>query len=358
MLLPYHWSTTGLYPIIPKRNHPPRTRLWIGQIMQTVSRGRARLIGYLFALAAGALWGTTGPLSTALYTEGAALTDVGFWRVLLSALGLAGYGLLFDRGLFRFDRRALLLVGLGGGVLVAIFEVGFQYAIAGVGVAPAVALLYTAPVTVAILARIFLGEALTLGRIAIAVVVMIGVALTVTGYVAGDVEPTAAASASTFRIGLIAGLLTALSYAGTTLLARYAVPRYGAVRVLFLEIGGGALVLAALLPLSGHTPQPATTAAGWIYIILLGLGAVLAANFCFFAGVRRIDAAPTAIAASIEPVVGAILALLLFDQRLTTLGWLGLVMVVAGVANGNREGEARRLEEIVAPVRAPAHPQV
>lgn len=326
--------------------------------MQTRSQGRTRLIGYLFALAAGALWGTTGPLSTALYAEGAALTDVGFWRVLLSAIGLALYGLLLDRDLFRIDRRAFLLVGLGGGLLVAIFEIGFQYAIAGVGVAPAVALLYTAPVTVAILARIFLREALTAARVAIAVVVMVGVALTVTGYVAGEGEASAAASASTFRIGLAAGLLTALSYAGTTLLARYAVPRYGAVRVLFLEIGGGALVLAALLPLTGHTPQPATTPAGWLYIALLGLGAVLAANFCFFAGVRRIDAAPSAVAASIEPVVGAVLALLLFDQRLTALGWMGLAMVVAGVAGGNREGSAEGLAEAAPSSPVPAHPQV
>lgn len=315
------------------------------------NRGRTRVVGYLFALAAGALWGTTGPLSTALYAEGAALTDVGFWRILVSSVGLAAYGLLFHRDLFRIDRRGLLLVGLGGGLLVAIFEVGFQFAIAGVGVAPAVALLYTAPVTVAILARILLGEALTAARIVIATVVMIGVALTVTGYVASETETTTAASASSFGIGLAAGLLTALSYAGTTLLARYAVPRYGAVRVLFLEIGGGTLILAALLPLTGHTPQIPETAAGWTYIALLGVGAVLAANFCFFAGVRRIDAAPTAVAASIEPVVGAVLALLLFNQQLTVFGWIGLAMVVAGVANGNRHDGLEGRADSTVPAR-------
>jgi len=32
--------------------------------------------------------------------------------------------------------------------------------------------------------------------------------------------------------------------------------------------------------------------------------------------------------------VGAVLALLLFSQRLTTLGWLGLLLVVGGVAAG------------------------
>jgi drug/metabolite transporter (DMT)-like permease len=49
------------------------------------------LIGFLFALAAGALWGTTGPLSTALYDLGAEVTDVGFWRVLLATVGFLVY---------------------------------------------------------------------------------------------------------------------------------------------------------------------------------------------------------------------------------------------------------------------------
>src|SRR3989441_5761194 len=43
--------------------------------------------------------------------------------------------------------------------------------------------------------------------------------------------------------GIAGGLLSALSYALTTLMARFAVPRYGAVRVLFLEALGGVAIL-------------------------------------------------------------------------------------------------------------------
>jgi drug/metabolite transporter (DMT)-like permease len=84
-------------------------------------------------------------------------------------------------------------------------------------------------------------------------------------------------------------------------------------------------------------------------VLALGAGAVLGANFFFFAAAHRIDAAPTAIAASIEPVVGALLALALFGQRLTLSGWIGLAMVVGGVAGGYaleslRDSQIRRLE--------------
>jgi len=295
-----------------------------------------RLAGYLFALAAGAIWGTTGPLSTALYRAGEAITGIGFWRLVIGLLGFLAYG-LFRPQLFRIDRKAWLLVGLGGGALVALFEVAYQFGIAGTGVAGAAALLYIAPVLVAILAKPLLGEQLTALRIVLAFVVMAGAALTVQGGshgagVAGGAGGAAAIPLPSLIQGVAGGLLAMLSFAGTTLLARYAVPRYGATQVLFLEILGGIVVLAIVLPSTGHTPLPPHTVGAWIYVLLLSLGSVLAANFFFFAAVKRIDAALTSVAATIEPVVGALLALLLFKQELSPLGWLGLTMVVGGVA--------------------------
>ena len=295
---------------------------------------RSRLAGYLFALGAGATWGTTGVLSTALYAEGAALTGIGFWRVLIGTLGLAAWGWTFSPDLFRADRRGWLLVGLGGGALVAVFEVAYQYAIAGTGVAGAAALLYTAPVIVAVLAQPILGEVLTPVRVLLAVAVMIGATLTVRGGSTGDVGAAAGDGLPGLAAGVVGGALAALSYAGTTLLARWAVPRYGAVKVLFLELAGGTVLLGLVLPLFGRPPAPPPTAGAWLYIVALAILTVLLANFFFFAAVRRIEAAPTAVAATIEPVVATLLALAVFDQRLTTLGWLGLALVVGGVAGG------------------------
>jgi drug/metabolite transporter (DMT)-like permease len=175
---------------------------------------RTRLVGYLYALGAGTLWGTTGVLSTALYAQGAEITGIGF-------------------------------------------------------------------------------------------------------------------------------LTAAAAYAGTTVLARSVVPRVGSVRFLFLEIAGGTVLLGALLPFMGRTPLPPSTGAAWGYVLVLAGATVLAANFLFFGGVKRIEAAPTAVAATIEPVVAALLALVLFTQHLTPGGWLGLAMVVGGVALGYARDAAR-----------------
>src|SRR3989441_12190410 len=171
----------------------------------------SRLAGYSFALAAGAIWGTTGPLSTALYRAGEAITGIGFWRLVIGLLGFLAYG-LFRPQLFRIDRKAWLLVGLGGGALVALFEVAYQFGIAGTGVAGAAALLYIAPVLVAILAKPLLGEQLTALRIVLRFVVMAGAALTVQGGSHG--AGAAAVPLPSLIEGVAGGLLALPSFPG------------------------------------------------------------------------------------------------------------------------------------------------
>ena len=292
---------------------------------------RARLLGYGAAIGAGALWGTTGPLSTALYAEGTALTGVGFWRIAVATAGLLAIGLA-RRDLLRVDRRGLLAVGLGGGALVALFEVAYQYAIAGAGVAGAATLLYTAPLIVAFLGHALLGERLTATRVALALLVLAGVYFTVRG--GEGVDTLFASPEAGLAAGVTGGLLAALSYAGTTLLARWAVPRYGSARVLFLELAGGTMILALLLPAAGRPPAVPVTISGWLYVGLLSLGAVVGANFLFLGALKRIEAAPASVAATIEPVMATILALVLLGQSLSGGGWAGLGLVVAGVAAG------------------------
>ena len=304
------------------------------ELRSTPSR-TTRLVGYVCALGAGAIWGTTGPLSTLLYAQGSTLTGIGFWRLLIGFAGILAWGIIVDRELFRIDRRGWLLIGIVGGVFVALFEVAYQFAISGTGVAGAAALLYTAPVLVAVLARPLLGERLTRLRLVLAIAVMSGAVLAVLGGSRAGVTIT-----TTLRNGVLGGALAALSYVGTTLLARFAVPRYGAMRVLFLEILGGIVVLGIVLPLAGRPPLPPSSSGAWIYTVLLAAGTVIAANVLFFNAAKRIDAAPTAVAATIEPVAGAVLAFFILGQRSTMLGVIGLLMVVAGVAGGYLE-EAR-----------------
>src|SRR5438045_6346890 len=134
--------------------------------------------------------------------------------------------------------------------------------------------------------------------------------------------------------GIAGGLLAALSYALTTLMARYAAPRYGVVKVLFLEAIGGVVLIWIALLVWGRPPVLPPSGAAWRGLLGLAAGSVIAANLLFFGAMKRIEAAPASVAATIEPVVGSLLALLRFSQGLTALGWGGLLMGVGGVAVG------------------------
>src|SRR5881628_2086548 len=96
ILRPNEYRPADDVPYEPPRGVPPRAR-------------RRRHLG------------TTGPLSTGLYGLMPA-TSIGFWRVLLGTGCLALWGLAFRRELFRADARGWLLIALGGGFLVALFE--------------------------------------------------------------------------------------------------------------------------------------------------------------------------------------------------------------------------------------------
>ena len=216
--------------------------------------------------------------------------------------------------------------------MVALFEVAYQYAIAGAGVAGAATLLYTAPLIVAVLGHLLLRERLTPARVVLALLVLTGVYFTVQG--GEGVDSLFASREAGLSAGVTGGLLAACAYAGTTLLARWAVPRYGSSRVLFLELAGGTAFLALFLPAIGQPPAPPDSLNGWIYVGLLALGAVVGANFLFFGALKRVEAAPAAVAATIEPVIATLLALALFGQALSPSGWGGLTLVVASVAVG------------------------
>jgi DME family drug/metabolite transporter len=66
-------------------------------------------------------------------------------------------------------------------------------------------------------------------------------------------------------------------------------------------------------------------------VLLIGLGATLAPFLLYLWGVERVKAERAAIAATLEPVLGAVVAWILLDQSLGVLQTLGGVLVMAAV---------------------------
>lgn len=246
--------------------------------------------------------------------------------LLRPAIGVAfllvGLGLTRPRSL-AIDLRGLVLLGLGGGLAVGVFQIAYQMSTDAVGVPTTVALLYLAPAIVTAVAGPLLREWPTRRRVALVALTLTGVWLSVLG--AEEVPSTFGTS------GLAWGVLSALSYATYTVFGRFVAPRYGSARTVVYSTLGACLVLAAVLPVGmGPLTLPADPAA-WGLLIAFGGLTIAAAQFLFFDALRRIEASGASIATAAEPAVAAVLSTLLLSQGLRPLGWIGVALVVAGV---------------------------
>ena len=70
----------------------------------------------------------------------------------------------------------------------------------------------------------------------------------------------------------------------------------------------------------------------WWLLIVFALTTMSVAALLFFDGLKRVEASRASIVATAEPVVASVLAATLLGQVMSPIGWLGLLLVVGGVA--------------------------
>ena len=281
-----------------------------------------------FILAAAALWGLLGPVAMVALRAGVTPLEIAFWRAALAGALFAAHAVFAavvaargspavaparPRFVARADLPAVVAFGIVG---VSLFYASYLLAVQHGGAALAAVLLYTAPAWVAVLARLLLGERLGARRATSVALTVAGVAL-VAGAGSGGMRVTAPALAW----GLIAGWSYALYYP----FGRRYLGRYDAATVLGIALPVGA---AGLLPLVHFHDK---TAGAWLALLFLAVVPTYGAYLLYAAGLRRIDATRAAVIATVEPVVAAAVAWTVFGERLAPLGYLGAVVVLAGV---------------------------
>lgn len=280
----------------------------------------------LAALAAAALWGTTGT-AQALGPEGADPVAVGALRVAVGALVLVLLSLGgrarrppdLRRGAGALPTWVVLLLG---GLCVATYQAGFFVGVSRAGVAVGtVVALGLAPVATGLLATL-LGERPDRRWVLATTVAVTGVAL----LVVGAAGPAGRADA----LGITAAGVAGTSYAGYTITARSLLVRgVPGVAVMAAFFAVGALLLAPTLLLVDVSW--ARTPAGLATVLWLGVVATALAYVLFQHGLARLSARTVATLSLAEPVTAALLGVLLLRERLTTTSVLGLAVVVAGL---------------------------
>jgi len=291
--------------------------------------------GYLSLLLAGVTWGTTGLFVRALTARGWHPLDIAAARTICSlvilsiSLGLMRPGLLSIR---RDHLGYFLLLGTSG---PGASQPLFILAVAGAPLAVAVLLNYTAPLFVAVLARLFLREELS-PRKALA----LGLSMVGLGLVTGVLPGGNLAGCSVTPLALLSGLGSGFFYAVNLLVLRRLSGAYcpATVQVWGPLLGLPLLLLVRFLLAGPLAPAITWAAAGTIFLMSLGPG--LAAFLLVTFGLARVEAAPASVLLTVEPLVATLLGWLVLGEHLTPAQGTGMAAVLAAICLVSLEQKA------------------
>ena len=285
--------------------------------MSGPSRPRA-VRGLLLIALAATSWGTTGTATTLLVRD-AAMTPlvIGVVRLAVAAVVLALLARL--RGPLSVARAD---VGpcIAMGACMAVFQAGYFTAVVLVGVALAALIaICSAPLTIAVLARVALGERLSpRGIIALAVGV-IGTALLIVGpRGVAEVGPR-------FAVGVALALTAGVAYAVYVVIAKASLARTRPLPLAAATFLAGAVWLAPVL-LWADVPARQLVV-GWPLLLYLGVVATGLAYAAYTTGLTSVSAAAAGLVSLLEPLTATVLGVVIFHERLGGLGILGAVLL-------------------------------
>jgi drug/metabolite transporter, DME family len=272
------------------------------------------------ALAA-ALWALGAVVAASLFDDGVPPLELAEARSVVAALGLAlipGSWRAPPVKPSRAVRRSLIVLGVCIGLVNAVYYV----AIDRLPVAVALVLQYTAPAMVVVYTAARLrrrpgNEVLVAVLLALAGVALVSGAI---GTDLGSVDP----------LGLAMGLASAVLFASYTVVGESVTRAYGPLGAMFR-----AFLIAGSLWICWQVfngfPHELFDLANLPRVLLIGLGATLAPFLLYLWGVERVKAERAAIAATLEPVLGAVVAWIFLDQSLGTTQIAGGALVITAV---------------------------
>ena len=274
--------------------------------------------GYLYIFAAAALWGLIGPFARLAFQEGLAPLEVAFWRAVLAWLCFGSQAVVQRRVKVALaDLPALALFSLTG---IFLFYGSYQLAVQQGGAALAAVLLYTAPAWVALMAGLFFKERMTPVKWTALALTLAGVSLVSLGSGA-SIAAASGRMASAVAFGLVAGFCYSLYY----IFGKYFGGKYPAETVFFYILPMGA---ACLAPWCDFAPKSWTA---WWALLWVAVLSTYGAYHCYYAGLKHLEAGRASIAATLEPVVAAVVAFVWWGEVFAPAGYIGSVLILAAV---------------------------
>lgn len=277
----------------------------------------------LAIIAAGTMWAFMGLFTRELSTIGFSSGNAVFIRALGGAVMFGVTILLQDRSMFKFKPKHLWCF-LGTGICSQMFfSTAYAMTVEITSLAVAAILLYTAPAFVTIMSVILFGEKFT-KRKALALVLSFGGCCLVSGFSSGE-------TALTFN-GFILGLCSGFGYALYSIFARYAMLRgYCSMTInfytaFFAAIGTG-IVFGFMYPIG-------LAVSSWqVFVLCVAFALVMSylPYMCYTYGLTKTENSKASVMASIEPVMAAVVGIVVYKEQLTLLSVTGICLVLSAI---------------------------
>lgn len=287
--------------------------------------GRAPLGAWLLLLLPVGFWGG-GYTATAVATEHTSGLMLAGLRCLptLAVLPLAPlFGARLPRGQVLRDGA------LSGFLVVTVFLLGISEGTAHAGAANAAVLISAAPLWVALLARLFLGERIRPPAAAGLLLGFAGIVLMVSRQLGGG------RGAGELALGLGIALAAGIAWAGATMIVRrlaVANPGLDVVGLSVVQYLVGAPILIVVgFAVRGTGGTDWTSLDLWGGAMWLGFGSSAIATVTFFLCLRWLDATRTSSSQFLVPVIAVVVEAVRGNAP-GGLVLLGMALAIAGVA--------------------------
>lgn len=289
--------------------------------MNRIDLQQARL-GYLYVSLAAILFAISGTLAKYLFNNGVTAFQLIQMRTTLAFAGLLTWICLKDPALLKISIKNFpFFIGLG------VFGIGsaqffYLLAISKINVAPAILLHYTGPVFVALYVVFIQRHKLSFNSVLAILGTLIGCFLVVGAY---NLQLFALN-----RVGIVAGILAAVSFAVYSILSEYGMRKYTPWTVLLYGMLFAALMWNILHPpleafLHRYSPFQ------WGLILFIGVCGTIFPFGLYFEGVKRIKPTHASITATLEPISAGVIAAVFLGEMMGTLQIIGGLIVIVSI---------------------------
>ena len=280
-------------------------------------------MSYILVLIAGVSWGLIGVFTKAIDALGFTEMQMLFVKGVLATAVLFLITFFKDKSQLKLKNWKDIRYFIGTGVVsFAFFSWAYMKAVNLTSLGVAAVLLYTAPTFVMLFSILLFGEQMTKTKGIVLLMTFAGCIL-----VTGILEGGAAFTWQGIGIGLAAGV----GYALYSIFGTYAIRGgYGSLTISFYTFLLATIVISFLVEPAAVVSQ-ITEMGQWPLAISFALLTTVVPYLAYTKGLSGLPASKASVTATIEPVVAAVLGIVVFHESVSMLKITGIVLVLSSV---------------------------